>query len=110
MTEQNFGGITPERMCEIATMALHKLMEDGQDAAQRFFLEEVGLEDDEMEFFGTKRIRKAVDIKWDAKGNDADLPTEVDIPWNVYDDDIGIYLFDEYRYLVEDSFIVEEES
>lgn len=104
-----FAGITPERMCEIATMTIHKLMEEDQDVAQRFFLEEVGLEENEMDFFEAKRVRKAVYITWSIDDDEADLPEEVDIPWNIYDDDIDIYLSEEYEYLVEDYSIEEEE-
>ena len=45
----------------------------------------------------------AVDIKWDTDGEDAKdlgLPSRVEIPFFVYDDEIADYLSDEYGYCV----------
>lgn len=44
--------ITWDRMCELATKAIHKLLEDDYDAAIEFFEEELELEDFEREFIG----------------------------------------------------------
>ena len=44
---------------------------------------------------------KITDITWETDGLDVDLPTELDIPIDVADDDkISDYLSDEYGYLV----------
>lgn len=47
------GKITYDRMCEIATKALHKMLEDDEEAAMEFFAEELELEYDERKFFET---------------------------------------------------------
>ena len=47
------GKITYDRMCEIATKALHKMLEDDEEAAMEFFSEELELEYDERKFFET---------------------------------------------------------
>ena len=43
--------ITWDRMCEIATKALHKLLEDDEEAAIEFFREELDLSEEEREYF-----------------------------------------------------------
>ena len=129
-----------ERMEEIATMALRKLMEIDPDEGQRFMIEEIDMNKDETDNFGVTRVRTATDIDWNIdecdygtcdtcknlskcgtcsdcnEGNKFeldygafDLPTEVIIPWNVYDDDIEYWLSEEYGYCV-NGFIVEEEE
>lgn len=44
--------ISWDRMCELATKAMHKLLEDDYDSAMEFFEDEAELEDFEREFFG----------------------------------------------------------
>ena len=129
------------RMEEIATMALHKLMEIDSDMGQRFMIEEINMSKDETDNFGVTRIRTATDIEWDVEDEDGfgvcescknssccnvcsdchegseyetdyesfELPTEVKIPWNVFDDDIDDWLSDEYGYCVS-GFDLEEED
>ena len=100
---------TIERETEIATMALNKLKEIDPDMAQRFMIEEIEMDVEEIKFHGADRIRKAVDIEWCFdEADDPCLPKEVDIPCDVLDDDIADYLSDKYEFLVE-NFDVEEE-
>lgn len=101
------------RAVEIATMALHKLKEVDADMAQRFMQEEIDMSKVETEFLGMIRERKAIDIEWDidydSYGDEVSLPSEVDIPWDVLDDDIDSYLTDRYGFCV-CSYDVEEED
>ena len=101
--------IKPERVIEIATMGLRKLFDDDKDESQHFFQDEMDITEDEALFFGVKRDRKAYNIEWDTDGEETDLPSEVDIPWNVFDDDIDDYLSDEYEFCVS-GYEVEEED
>ena len=41
------------------------------------------------------------DIKWVTDGADVTLPTEVEVPDNLDDDEIADYLSDEYGFLLE---------
>jgi hypothetical protein len=43
----------------------------------------------------TPVARKAVQIDWDTDGEDIDLPTEIDIPAEVDDEDVADYLSDQ---------------
>lgn len=105
--------INPDRMCEIATMALHKLQEIDRDMAQRFFQEEIEMDEEETKYMGVDRIRQATEIEWDidqeSYGNEVDLPNEVEIPWDILDDDIDCYLTDKFGFCV-CSFNVEEDE
>lgn len=101
--------MTLERATEIATMALHKLAEIDPDMAQRFMIEEIDMDEKETKFYGVARERKAVNIEWDTDEEEADLPSEVDIPWDIFDDDITDYLSDKYEFFVSD-YEVEEEG
>ena len=101
--------INLDRMSEIATAALHKLVEDDRDSAYRFFSEEIGMNTEEIEFFGLTRNRKAINIEWEEKG----LPNEVKIPsddWEIDNDDIVFYLEEKYDRTVVDYDIEEEEE
>lgn len=44
--------ITRERLEEIATRALHALVEDDEETAREFFEAELELDEEEMEYFG----------------------------------------------------------
>lgn len=44
--------ITRERLEEIATRALHALVEDDEETAREFFETELELDEEEMEYFG----------------------------------------------------------
>lgn len=47
---------------------------------------------------------KITDIVWETDGysvEELELPTEVDIPWDVEEDEIADYLSDKYGFLVE---------
>ncbi len=100
---------TIEREIEIATMALNKLKEIDPDMAQRFMLEEIEMDVEEIKFHGADRKRKATGINWCFdEADDPTLPKEVDIPCEVLDDDVADYLSDEYGFLVDD-FDIEEE-
>lgn len=108
--------ISIERLEEIATMALRRLMEIDADEAQRFMVEEIDMSKEEVKYFGVARVRTVTDIDWDVDQDDFDdeaalseLPTRVSIPWNVFDDDIADWLSDEYGYCV-NGFNVEEED
>lgn len=103
--------INNERMTEIATMALHKLIEIDKDMAQRFMLEEICMYDREVDFFNVARKRKATDIEWDLDDDceDVELPSEVDVPYDVYDDDVDDWLSDVYGFCVKD-FNLEEDD
>ncbi len=95
---------------EIATMALHKLMEIDKDSAQRFMVEEIDMSEKEFDFYGVRRRRKATDISWCFdEQDDPCLPKEVEIPYDIFDDDIADYLSDKYGYLVDDYDVEEEE-
>lgn len=101
--------IKPERMSEIATMALHKLIEDDEDSAYRFFSEEIEMSAEEIEYFGLTRNRKAINIEWEEDG----LPSEVDIPidaWDIETDDIVYYLEEKYDGTVVDYDVEEEDE
>lgn len=100
--------INKDRLTEIATMALHKLLEIDPDMAQRFMLEEIEMDMDEVSFFEVGRRRTATDIDWDS-GNDTDLPSEVEIPYDVYDDDIDDYLSERFDYTV-NNYVIEEDD
>lgn len=104
--------MTLERETEIATMALNKLKEIDPDMAQRFMLEEIDMSEEEVNHHGVGRIRKAIEINWsiDEDDEDVNLPSEVDIPWNVYDDDVADWLSDEYEFCVEDYNVEEEDT
>jgi hypothetical protein len=41
------------------------------------------------------------DIKWDTDGENVELPTEVEIPNDIEDDEIADYLSDEYGWCIE---------
>ena len=99
------------RAIEIATMALHKLQEYDRDMAQRFFQEEIEMDEEETKFFGVDRIRQATEIEWDVDEDDepVELPTEIAIPWDVFDDDIDDYLSDEYGFCVSGYNVEEDE-
>lgn len=101
------------RAIEIATMTLHKLQEYDRDLAQRFFQEEIEMNEEETKFFGVDRIRQATEIEWDideeSYDNEVTLPNEVVIPWDVLDDDIDCYLTDKYGFCVR-GFNVEEDE
>ena len=99
--------MTLERETEIATMALNKLMEVDPDMAQRFMIEEIDMDEEETKSHGVIRERKAINIEWDTDEEEADLPIEVIIPWDIFDDDIADYLSDKYEFFVSD-FEVEE--
>lgn len=43
----------------------------------------------------TESKRKAINIEWDTDGEDVDLPTEIEIPDDIADEDIGDYITDE---------------
>ena len=103
--------INYERLEEIATMALHRLLEIDPDSAQRFMIEEIEMDTDEVNNFGVARLRTATEIEWDLDEGDEDveLPEKVLIPWNILDDDIADYLSDEYGFCVRD-FEVEEDN
>ena len=101
--------INKRRLEEIATMALHKLLEDDADHAQRFMVEEMDMSKEEADFFGVVRFRQAYDINWVTDGEDVDLPSEVDIPWDVFDDDIENWLSDTYGFFV-DNYVLETEE
>ena len=45
---------TPERLVDIATKAIHKLLEVDEDSAREFFEEEMQLTDYERDFFDTE--------------------------------------------------------
>ena len=100
--------MTAERAIEIATASLRRLKEIDPDDAQRFMIEEIDMDKSEMDFCGVTRHRKAVDIEWCIdEQDDPWLPHEVEIPWDVYDDDIADYLSDKYEYFT-DNYIIEE--
>lgn len=101
--------INYERLEEIATMALHRMLEIDLDSAQRFMIEEIDMDKDEVDSFGVARLRTATEIEWDTDEEDAELPDEVFIPWNIFDDDIADYLSDEYGFCVRD-YNVEEDD
>lgn len=95
---------------EIATMALHKLMEIDKDSAQRFMVEEIDMSEKEFDSYGVRRRRKATDISWCLdEQDDPCLPKEVEIPYDIFDDDIADYLSDKYGYFVDDYDVEEEE-
>lgn len=103
-----------DRMCEIATGALHKVIEsDGAELAYDFFRGyEMDMDAKELEFFGCVRNRVASYIEWDIDEDEEpnnDLPTEVKIPEEIDDDDIADYLANEYGYCVNDYSIEEDE-
>lgn len=97
-----------DRAIEIATAALNRLMELNPDSGQRFAQEELDMDKDEVEFFGINRTRTATNITWE-DGINENRPTEVDIPWDVLDDDIDSYLTDKYGFCV-CSYDIEEED
>lgn len=102
--------MTQERAIELATMALHRLMEIDKDSAQRFMIEEADMDKEEFEFFGVARERTAVNIDWNTDGDDdIELPEEFAIPHDIYDDDIADYLSDKTGYFV-NGFAIEEED
>lgn len=43
---------------------------------------------------------KIFDIKWDTDGEDVELPTEMDVPDDLYDDEIADYLSDKTGFCV----------
>lgn len=95
---------------EIATMALHRLMEIDKDSAQKFMVEEIDMSEKEFDFYGVRRRRKAIDISWCFdEQDDPCLPKEIEIPYDIFDDDIADYLSDKYGYIV-DGYVVEEEE
>ena len=97
--------ISIERMEEIATMVLHKLMEIDPDMGQRFMVEEIDMNSEEVNYFGVARKRTVTNIDWEIEedeNSDYVPPTEVVIPWNLFDDDIADWLSDEYGYCVLD--------
>ena len=96
--------MTRERAIEIATMACNKLKENDADSAQHFFQEEIDMQENEAEFLGVKRNRTAVNVV----SNVDNIPDEVDIPWDIFDDDIQNYLEEEYNAIVDDYEIEEE--
>ena len=101
--------INLDRMSEIATAALHKLVEDDRDSAYRFFSEEIGMDTEEIEYFGLTRNRKAINIEWEENGR----PSEVEIPsddWEIENDDIVFYLEEKYNGTVVDYDIEEEDE
>ena len=105
--------ISIERMEEIATMALHKLMEIDPHMGQRFMIEEIDMSKEEVDNFGVARVRTATDIDWDVEDDDnSDYtpPTKVSIPWDVFDDDIEYWLSDKYGYCVFDYNVEEEDE
>lgn len=100
--------INEKRIEEIATMALHKLLEDDKDSAYRFFSEEIGMDTEEIESFGLTRSRKAINIEWEEEG----LPSEVEIPsdcWEIDTDDIVFYLEEKFDGTVIDYEIEEDD-
>ena len=100
--------INYERLKEIATMALHKLLEDDKDSAYRFFSEEIDMDTEQIEFFGLTRRRKAINIEWEEEG----LPSEVEIPsdyWEIDTDDIIFYLEEKFDGTVIDYEIEEDD-
>ena len=99
--------ISWDRLCEIATMALHRIAEIDRDSAQRFIQEEIFMNENEMDFFELKRKRTATNIEWEDE--DSTLPTEIEIPWMILDDDIDCYLSEEYGCCVLD-YVIEEED
>ena len=102
---------TLERETEIATMALNKLKEIDPDMAQRFMIEEIEMDVEEIKFHGADRVRKATCINWCFdEADDPTLPKEVDIPCDVLDDDVADYLSDTYGFLVDDFDVEEEEQ
>jgi hypothetical protein len=105
------GNITTERITEIATGALHKIIElDGSEMAYDFFHEyEMDMSEKELEFFGCIRNRVAYEICWDVDDDNVDLPSEVKIPENIDDDDIADYLSDEFGFCVRDYSVEEDE-
>lgn len=44
---------------------------------------------------------QVTNIKWETDGEDVDLPTEVEVPDNMEDDEIADFLSDTYGWLVE---------
>ena len=95
------------RLEEIATMALHRLLEIDPDSAQRFMIEEIEMDKEEVDSFGAARLRTATEIEWD--DDDDSLPSEVDIPWDVFDDDIENYLAERFDTTVIDCEIEEDD-
>lgn len=96
------------RLEEIATMALHKLLEEDRDSAYRFFSEEIDMDTEQIEFFGLTRNRKAINIEWEEEG----LPSEVEIPsdcWEIDTDDIVFYLEEKFDGTVIDYEVEEDE-
>lgn len=98
--------ISYDRAIEIATMALHKLMEMDTDVAQRFMQEEADMDKEETSFMGVIIERKAINIEWEDE--EKELPSEVDIPWDIFDDDISDYLYYKYDCLMRNYEIEEE--
>lgn len=103
--------ITLQRHEEIATVMLHRLMEIDRNSAHHFMIDEVDMDAEEAEHYGVLRHRTATEIEWDIDEDDepVTLPSEVEIPWEVFDDDIDDYLSDEYGFCVGD-FEVEEDD
>lgn len=99
--------INYERLEEIATMALHRLLEIDPDSAQRFMIEEIEMDKEEVDNFGVARLRMATEIEWDS--NDDSLPSEVRIPWDVLDDDIENYLAERFDTTVINCEIEEDD-
>ena len=108
------GKMTTERLTEIATGSLHKVIElDGADLAYRFFKGyEMDMSAKELESFGCVRNRVAYDIVWDINEKPTmELPTRVEIPEDVDDDDIDDYIESivDHEYSVNDYSVEEDE-
>lgn len=55
---------------------------------------------EEDEEYQNKPLRFATNIKWDTDGEDIDLPTRVEIPYDIDDDEIADMLSDEFGFCV----------
>ena len=100
--------INEQRLEEIATMTLHKLVEMDKESAWDFIMGEIEMDAKELEYFGLHRKRKAVNIQWD--DDDDELPNEMDIPDEVDTDDIIFYLEEQNSGSTVNDYELEEED
>lgn len=64
------------------------------------------IENSKAILLASRETKYAANIEWETDGEDVDLPTEVELPKDIDDDDIADYLSDKYEWLVKSFSII----